>query len=289
MGYSQAHRRDALERGTAARALVLAAMLAIGLAGCAVTARRPPAPLSAPSRALTHGLYPPPPSVLATPDAVPRDLPRSKSGNPRFYDVDGHRYYVLPTARGYVARGVASWYGPEFFGLRTATGSRYDMYAMTAAHKTLPLPCFVRVTNLENGRSVVVEVNDRGPFVANRLIDLSYAAAAKLGMLRTGTAFVEVRAITPASPPGNALPRAGGPAPRELFVQIGAYASEANAWRLYERLRRAGFSKAFVVALPEPHRLFRVRVGPLAGVSEYDAVVAHLERIGIADAILAPE
>jgi peptidoglycan lytic transglycosylase len=275
-------------RTGAARALALAAACAIVLAGCAVTGRRPAAP-APPSAPTPHSLYPPSPSVLATPNAVPRYEPRSKLGNPPFYDVDGHRYYVRATARGYVARGVASWYGPKFFGLRTATGARYDMFAMTAAHKTLPLPCYVRVTNLQNGRSVVVRVNDRGPFVANRLIDLSYAAAAKLGMLRRGTAFVEVRAITPDNPSASELTRASESPSGRLYVQVGAFEDQANAWRMYQRLRKAGLRKAFVLALPEKHRLFRVRVGPLSGVSEYDAIIARLGRIGITDAVLEIE
>jgi rare lipoprotein A len=140
------------------------------------------------------------PDVHQVPDAVPRDEPRSAFGNPPFYVVAGHRYVVLPSASGYVERGVASWYGTEFHGLRTSTGEPYDMFAMTAAHKTLPLPCYARVTNLSNGRSVVVRINDRGPFVANRIIDLSYSAATRLDMIRNGTAFVQVEVLTPAAP-----------------------------------------------------------------------------------------
>lgn len=143
----------------------------------------------------------PGPSTTAAPgEPVPHAEPRSASGNPPFYDVNGHRYFVLATADGYRERGVASWYGPDFHGLKTATGERYDMFAMTAAHKTLPIPCYARVTNLSNGRSVVVRINDRGPFVANRIIDLSYTAANRLGMIRDGTAFVEVQTLNPASP-----------------------------------------------------------------------------------------
>ncbi len=147
---------------------------------------------------------------------------RSDRGNPPFYDVLGKRYHVLPTSAGYRARGVASWYGPDFHGLATSSGEQYDMNAMTAAHTTLPLPTWVEVTNLENGRSVVVKVNDRGPFVDDRLIDLSYAAATQLDMVRNGTARVEVRAvaapyrqpIVAAAPPlygYAAQPRAAGP------------------------------------------------------------------------------
>ncbi len=134
---------------------------------------------------------------------MPRYEPRSNYGNPPFYEVFGKRYYVLSSSADYVERGVASWYGPGFHKVRTSTRETYDMYGMTAAHKTLPLPAYVRVTNLQNGRSVVVRVNDRGPFVGNRIIDLSYTAAAKLDMLRNGTAMVEVRTVQPANPNGG--------------------------------------------------------------------------------------
>lgn len=121
--------------------------------------------------------------------------PRSERGNPPFYDVRGRRYFVLDTSDGYVEQGIASWYGPDFHKRATSSGEQYDMYAMTAAHKTLPLPTWVEVTNLANGRRVIVKVNDRGPFVGTRIIDLSYAAAKALDMIRAGTARVEVRAL----------------------------------------------------------------------------------------------
>ena len=147
---------------------------------------------------------------------------RSDRGNPPFYDVLGKRYHVLPTSAGYRARGVASWYGPDFHGLATSSGEQYDMNAMTAAHTSLPLPTWVEVKNLENGKSVVVKVNDRGPFVDNRLIDLSYAAAKQLDMVRNGTAHVEVRAmaapygepIIAAAPPPTIAPAPAGAPPR---------------------------------------------------------------------------
>jgi rare lipoprotein A len=135
----------------------------------------------------------------------------SDRGNPPFYDVLGRRYYVLPTSDGYRARGVASWYGRDFHGLATSSGETYNMNAMTAAHTTLPIPTWVEVTNLENGKHVVVKVNDRGPFVDNRLIDLSYAAALQLDMVRNGTARVEVRALAP--PPGAPPPVVTASAP----------------------------------------------------------------------------
>jgi rare lipoprotein A len=260
-------------------ALVLAAAGAMLLGGCSLVGPRPAPP---PVRPIAPPA-PPPPTVLTIPNAVPRVEPRSKLGNPPFYDVLGHRYFVLASAVGYDERGVASWYGPTFHGLRTATGEPYDMYAMTAAHKTLPLPCYVQVTNLRNGRSVVVRVNDRGPFVANRLIDLSYTAAAKLDMLREGTTLVEVRAIIPGEPPSEALTRAEESPPPELFVQVGAFQDQGNALRLFERLRAAGFANAFVLSRPEKSRLYRVRVGPVAGVAQYDDLVARLARFGISD------
>ncbi len=148
-----------------------------------------------PGSAIPPASIAPPPLPDSVPDAMPRIEQRARNGNPPFYDVFGKRYFVLSSSVGYRERGVASWYGPGFHKVRTSTGETYDMYGMTAAHKTLPLPAYVRVTNLQNGRSVVVRVNDRGPFVGNRIIDLSYTAAAKLDMLRNGTAMVEVRTV----------------------------------------------------------------------------------------------
>ena len=187
-------------------------------------------------------------------------------GNPPFYDVFGKRYFVLSSSADYVERGVASWYGPGFHKVRTSTQEPYDMYGMSAAHKTLPLPCYARVTNLQNGRSIVVRVNDRGPFVGNRIIDLSYTAAAKLDMLRNGTAMVEVRTVGPASVPGRAVappasasaaPPAGppgvpviAPAPvtsapvAALFVQAGAFADPANAAAPGAEASRRGLRKS---------------------------------------------
>jgi rare lipoprotein A len=184
------------------RALPLAALL---LVACGSPPRRPSAPERQP-------MPPPPADVAHVPDAIPRAEPRSAHGNPPFYEVYGKRYTVLASASGFVERGVASWYGPDFHGHNTSSGEPYDMYAMTAAHKTLPLPCYARVTNLANGRSVVVRINDRGPFVANRIVDLSYSAALRLDLVRTGTGFVELRTLEPGegalyadvAPPGSA-------------------------------------------------------------------------------------
>ena len=150
---------------------------------------------STPRRGTEHAKPLPPPGNVA--DAVPRTEARSSHGNPPFYDVNGQRFQVLANANNYVERGVASWYGPDFQGHNTSSGERYDMYGMTAAHKTLPIPCYARITNLSNGRSVVVRINDRGPFVGNRIVDLSYSAATRLDIVRTGTAFVELRTVGP--------------------------------------------------------------------------------------------
>ena len=213
----------------------------------------------------------------------------------------GKRYYVLSSSVGYVERGVASWYGPGFHKVRTSIGEPYDMYAMTAAHKTLPLPTYVRVTNLQNGRSVVVRVNDRGPFVDNRIIDLSYTAAAKLDMLRNGTAIVEVRSIDPTAiapagsctrgrhrrPACSACPPRGG-AVRAFFVQAGAFSDPQNADRLAEKLRGGGYGTVFVRENEiAGRRMFRVRIGPISSVEEFDRIVAALAHGGINDAHLA--
>lgn len=136
--------------------------------------------------------------LAAIPNAQPRVVPYSRYGNPDSYVVNGRRYRVLKSSADYRQQGIASWYGTKFHGHKTSSGEPYDMYAMTAAHKTLPLPTWVEVTNRNNGRKVIVKVNDRGPFIGNRILDLSYAAAAKLGVTATGTAPVTIRAIDPA-------------------------------------------------------------------------------------------
>ena len=297
----------------------------IAVAACSSTSPRPNPPTST---VLPPVLTAPPPVPGAVPDAVPRVEPRSRYGNPPFYEVFGKRYYVLSSSIGYWERGVASWYGPGFHKERTSTGESYDMYGMTAAHKTLPLPAYVRVTNLQNGRSVVVRVNDRGPFVSNRIIDLSYTAAAKLDMLRHGTAMVEIRSIDPTvAPPPLTLAAAGSPAPAPvpaaaplvvpaaqtptptpaftststpkptpaaalggpgLFVQAGAFSDPANAERLAAKLRGGSYGKVYVrddqIA---GRKMYRVRIGPVPDVAEFDRVVAALERAGVKDAHLA--
>jgi rare lipoprotein A len=237
----------------------------------------PPEPAPAPLR-----------DIAAIPDAIPKVEPRSKRGNPKFYEVLGKRYFVMPSGDGYVERGLASWYGPTFHGELTSMGESYDMYAMTAAHKTLPLPAYARVTNLSNGKSVVVRVNDRGPFVTNRIIDLSYTAAAKLDMLRDGTTLVEVRAISPGQSP--TLTRTDEAPPQTLYLQAGAFSEERNAQALVQRLKSAGVSGASVRSPPDgTPRMFRVRIGPIANAAEFDALAARLGKLGVTDVRLATD
>lgn len=222
-------------------------------------------------------------------DAVPKHEPRSQYGNPQSYVVFGKRYHVMDNSQGYVERGIASWYGKKFHGRRTSSGESYDMYAMTAAHKSLPLPTYVQVTNLENGHDVIVKVNDRGPFHDNRIIDMSYAAANKLGMLGRGTALVEVRAITPGqeSKPvqrhvaADSSDRAS-PNTDRFFIQVGAFSDLENAERLRMRLDSIEEQMARIYqTVVDNQTLYRVRIGPLKNVETADRIVADLPEYDI--------
>lgn len=248
--------------------LAAAAVTLLALAGCA---REP--------------LRPATPSAPATPPAGevgPRDEPRAKYGNPPFYEVAGRRYVVLPSAAGYVEEGIASWYGPDFHGGRTAIGETYDMNAMTGAHPTLPLPAWVRVTNLENGRSVVVRLNDRGPFAKDRIIDLSRAAAQQLDMVRKGTARVEVRSLAAG---GAASPAAAIAAAPAYYAQAGAFGNRRNADALAARLTAAGVAGVTVTeSTIDGRSVWRVRAGPAASFAEFDALAERMRLAG-ADSI----
>ncbi|MDJ0708969.1 MAG: septal ring lytic transglycosylase RlpA family protein [Woeseiaceae bacterium] len=235
-------------------------------------------------------------------DAIPRPEARSRYGNGPVYEVLGKRYTVMNSAKDYQERGVASWYGKKFHGNLTSNRETYDMYAMTAAHKTLPLPTYVRVRNLRNNKSIVVRVNDRGPFVHNRIIDLSYAAALKLDMVRDGTSLVEVTAINFDKPTGDRpVRRSTPPAPAAtepqpaitsnlVYVQVGAFGERANAERRLGALSLAGIENAFIHEERTPERtLYRVRIGPVDDVIQYDILVEELENIGIADPYLITE
>lgn len=219
--------------------------------------------------------------VSNVPDATPRTEPRSRYGNPPSYVVFGKRYHVLDSSQGYAERGIASWYGTKFHGRRTSSGEPYDMYLMTAAHKTLPLPSYARVTNLRNGRSVVVKINDRGPFHQNRIIDLSYAAAKKLGITNVGTGLVEVQTIDAGKPGAAPMMVLDSPAPREgepdLYLQVGAFSSENNAQRMQERLKGMQLDKIKVTAGQSREQpVYRVRIGPIDSVEQADQLARLL-------------
>jgi rare lipoprotein A len=259
-------------------------------------------------------------------DAVPRRDPITAAGNKNPYTVLGKTYQLLPSSRGYRARGTASWYGTKFHGESTSNGERYDLYAMTAAHCTLPIPTYVQVTNLENHRQAIVRVNDRGPFVNDRLIDLSYAAAVKLGYAQKGTALVEVVAIdvdnwppskalvesppppriiapppkgvapAPASalpgqsPPGQAEVVQGGDKHGHFYIQVGAFKSRIAAEALQQRLA-ASTRYPVVLQMATAPAPYRVRVGPLASREDAEKLRAQLTgQIGGASIIdeLAP-
>ncbi len=236
-------------------------------------------------------------------DAVPRPEPKSRYGNGPNYEVFNKSYTVMRSGTGYQERGVASWYGKKFHGRLTSNREVYDMYAMTAAHKTLPLPTYVRVRNLRNNKAIVVRVNDRGPFAHNRIIDLSYAAALKLDMVRDGTTLVEVTAFnfdnTSTDHPGSArkpqqAPPAQSVAPSpsvsRVFVQVGAYGTRSNAARRLALLSQSGINDGLVYeddsSTPS---LYRVRIGPIADVVQFDVLIEQLEGMGITDSYLITE
>lgn len=211
--------------------------------------------------------------------------PRSAQGNPESYVVFGKRYHVLDSANGFVQRGKASWYGTKFHGRKTSSGEIYNMYALSAAHKTLPVPVHVHVKNLDNGRSLVVRVNDRGPFIEGRIIDLSYAAAKKLGVDGPGTANVEIRVVGPGQTQPTQVVRAvplddiEDEAP--MFIQMAAFSSQENADSMVNRLRQQNESAARISAVQTDRGTFyRVRVGPVYDMDEANQVVRRLQQKG---------
>jgi rare lipoprotein A len=225
-------------------------------------------------------------------NAVPKPEKLAKYGNMPSYRVFGKRYYTLKSSKNYEAVGVASWYGTKFHERSTSSGEPYNMLAMTAAHTTLPLPTYVEVTNLSNHRKIIVKVNDRGPFVSNRLIDLSYVAAKKLGMMGRGTAPVRIRAINPYTYGSEfefannkrVTPRTTardiGHASRDtqlVYLQAGAFRNRMHAEQLKQRL---------VIQLEAPVRvakgkLYRVQIGPLKDVASVNKVTSRLRQLGI--------
>lgn len=225
-----------------------------------------------------------------TPDAIPRHEPFSRYGNPDSYIVFGKRYFPRDSNTGYVERGTASWYGTKFHGKRTSSGEPYDMYAMTAAHKTLRLPAYVQVTNLDNGRTAVVRVNDRGPFHEGRIIDLSYAAARKLGITARGTGRVEVRLVEPGDSGPTAEPLLPEPAASDaredgpVFLQVGAFSNREYAEQKRDRLALNSIGPVRIEpATLGSTRIYRVRLGPLDSSDQVDRMRERLEAMGEAE------
>ena len=249
------------------------------------------------------------------PDAVPKNERLSKYGNQHSYRVFGKTYHVMSSSTDYEEQGIASWYGRKFHAQPTSSGERYNMLAMTAAHKTLPLPTYVQVTNLRNGRKVIVKVNDRGPFESNRLIDLSYVAAKKLGMLGHGTAYVDVKAIDPLHYDRNTFDKSIRPKefylannsvvmPRHsvthrkpmlihyakahqagkagVYLQVGAFKNKALALQMKKRLRTMFSSSTIIITqLADKHKLYRVKIGPFKDVAAASHIANRLKAVGL--------
>ena len=221
-------------------------------------------------------------------EVIPMRETRTSAGNKSPYTVNGKTYRVMQSEQGYRERGFASWYGEKFHGHKTSNGEIYDMFQLSAAHKSMPLPGFVRVTNLENNRSIVVRVNDRGPFHSERIIDLSYAAAYMLGFDNKGTAMVEVEAIVPTLAATTESPRPPSPAalaPQQpgggAILQVGAFSDLQAAQQLTMKLQKMTSRPVFIrsVEIGEERELIhRVRVGPIPSADEIgritDSVVA---------------
>lgn len=246
------------------RTFLIPVALALALVGCGSQPSKKP-PSAKGGYYLDDGPHAQPPANLdAVPDAVPRAEPLHRFAN-RTYTVMGNTYTPQTRRRVHVEEGLASWYGRRFHGRKTASGELYDMYAMTAAHPTLPIPSYARVTALGNGRSVVVRINDRGPFHGKRVIDLSYTAAYKLGFIGKGSTRVRVESIDP-----ETADTQGAVLPENVYLQVGAFADAARAAQLRDRLQRAlAVDPARVQVVPDGE-LHRVRLGPYAAVEALD-------------------
>ena len=221
----------------------------------------------------------PPPFFVSTkniPDAIPKAELQSLDGNDPFYVTNNERYFTLTTSENYKERGIASWYGTQFHGLKTSSGESYNMLAMTAAHKTLPLPTYARVTNLENGKTIIVKINDRGPFYEDRLIDLSWAAAKKLGV--RGTAFVEIEALAPHARPN--------PLAKEFtyHLQVAAFKQRTRAVKLKQQLSKN--FKGNVIAIKKVNKFYRVRMGPYTNLETVKKLTEQLQKKGYGEPVI---
>lgn len=227
----------------------------------------------------------------AIPNAIPKDLPKSKRGN-HPYRVFGKRYQVMSSSENFVERGMASWYGTKYHGRTTSSGEVYDMYAMTAAHRSLPLPTFVRVTNLDNRRSIIVKINDRGPFIDNRVLDLSYVAAGKLGILKKGVAPVVISVINPtatgtgSTPPSistSSKAKVANQQKKGYRLQVATFTNPKNAKSLMLDLE---YSLDYPIMIRSggiaSRPLYQVQVGPFS-FSELETASYLLTQLGYTD------
>ena len=225
--------------------------------------------------------------IINIPEVVPEPVVRTIAGNRSPYTVLGKSYFVLPSEEGYSERGIASWYGEKFHGHKTSNGEVFDMYQVSAAHKSLPIPSFLRVTNLDNNRSIIVRVNDRGPFHGSRIIDLSYAAALKLGYADIGTARVQLDAIiteklsSGSVSSGNIEPKALSSVSRVLkdqYLQIAALSSRVSATELLANVEEVIDEPVFINTMKDPtgKTLYRVRVGPIGDPVELENISRKL-------------
>ena len=290
-------------------------LVALLIAACSSSSYReaprsgaPAAPASSPPASskyyLDDGPGQAPPDLDAVPDAVPRLEPLHRAAN-RPYAVLGRSYVPATTLKPYQERGIASWYGRRFHGQKTSIGETYDMYAMTAAHPTLPLPSYARVTNVASGKSVVVRVNDRGPFLHGRIIDLSYAAAHRLGIAQNGSGEVDVQAILPgtiaqspqasqpplaavaAAPPiaANLTPASAEPVTAAnvdappvspvaggYSVQLGAFANFANARAFLAHAQNQLATAQVEAKIRQAGGLYRVYIGPYPARAEAEQI-----------------
>ena len=220
-------------------------------------------------------------------NASPKEEPRSRYGNPAKYKVRGKTYYVLKSAEGFTQKGIASWYGKKFHGHRTSSGEPFNMYAMTAAHKNLPLPTYVEVRNTKNNRKIIVRVNDRGPFHSGRIIDLSYAAAKKLRITATGTGHVEIKVINPANFAAEDQPKTSTkssstsiPEGAQLYLQLGAFGDKKNANMLERKLQSRYQELSISTSYNSERGVYRVRIGPLQSVADADRLAQNLNQDG---------
>lgn len=305
----QSNSFNALNTAKSASGLFLSLLLVLGLSACS-SSRHPATVYKTPSGQTSSGFwgtqkkdsryaqeYDGAPVVDFDPSkvipVVPKIEPLSAYGNKNPYEVWGKKYYLLPSAKNYRAVGTASWYGTKFQGYRTSSGEPYDMFKLTAAHKSLPLPSYLRVTNVQNGKQIIVRVNDRGPFHDDRLIDLSYAAAHLLGITQRGTGQVKIEAITPGNPAPvvtKTVPRPVEPLKdnkQGLYVQVGAYRQSQVAQSVQKKVspltqHPITISKTVV----NNGVVHRVLIGPLPNRSDGDALALSIREQKIGDAIV---